>query len=146
MKVTENAKARRLYALPLEVASLPAAIRDCSGEAELLEVLGAFKTWNRTEICDLRAWTDALNRFDTVLDEALHQCVPILPHKHRSGEHFLASVLLPKKDSFPRQLVLEILRVTRLLFKNCSRSAYNSWEVCSELFVHRCSLIFVRSI
>lgn len=97
--------------------------RIASADADdLVTVLKDLPTW-RYPRSDLNAWIPALDRFDTVLAEII-------------SSYEVAKIQANDFTPKTQQLVLEILRVQRLLLENCtSRKLFSSYDVSDRTYL-----------
>ncbi|WWC64740.1 uncharacterized protein I303_107351 [Kwoniella dejecticola CBS 10117] len=112
MKVKKST--RRHSQPPSDVSALANSIVKAA-EGDLVPILQAFDSWKYPR-GDLHTWVDVLDRFDAILAEVTKEYDL---HKVQSNE------FTPKT----RDLVLEVLRVQRLLLENCtSRKLFSSYD------------------
>lgn len=100
---------------PRDVAALVDRILQASDQ-ELVPVLGEFQIW-RYPRGDLHAWIPILDRFDAILGETVESY---------ELSKLQANDFTPKT----KEILLEILRVQKLLLENCTnRKLFASYDV-----------------
>ncbi|KAI9357936.1 hypothetical protein DFJ73DRAFT_173945 [Zopfochytrium polystomum] len=118
MKI-KKAPPRRLGPPVPAVASAISLLRDCPEEA-LPEIADKVAEWNLPK-SDFFHWIAVLDRFDSLLESAVEKAQ-------------LKSVQVQPLDSNVRSTVLAVLRISKVLFDNCTnRNLYNSFEHVSNL-------------
>lgn len=83
---------------------------------ELAEVLGRIDSWKWPR-SDLNAWVKVLNKFDTILEEAIR-------------DYDIDKLQLNPLTPSTKKLICEVLRFERLLLENSTnRKTFNSYDV-----------------
>ncbi|OCF61440.1 hypothetical protein L486_01088 [Kwoniella mangroviensis CBS 10435] len=117
MKVKKST--RKHAQAPPDVLALAESIVNAP-EDGLTQVLQTFDCWKYPR-GDLHTWVDVLDRFDSILEE---QC------KSYELEKLQTNDFTPKT----KDLILQILRVQRLLMENCtSRKLFSSYDRLADL-------------
>jgi len=105
---------------PSDVAAVVDKIATSTNDDDIIPILNDLPTW-RYQRADLHAWVPALDRFDDVLANIIQS--------YDLGK-------LQTNDFTPKtkELLLGILRLTRMMLENCtSRKLYASYEVSQPL-------------
>lgn len=114
--ITRSCRAHRANNQPSDVAAVVDKIANSTKDDDIIPILNDLPAW-RYQRADLHAWVPALDRFDDVLANIIQS--------YDLGK-------LQTNDFTPKtkELLLGILRLTRLMLENCtSRKLYASYDV-----------------
>lgn len=70
---------------------------------------------------DIHHWVDLFNQFDSFFEKYVKSRKDLL----------IDDNFLDLDRPFPREAILQILRVIRIILENCSNKHFSSFEVCS---------------